>query len=89
MIIKFLQRYINLKADNMESTNKYIKVLNWFGIFLWTFFCGIAISCMRLVSWTFQNWGNLKADELIYTLTANLSGTNLAMVKSGILYCVP
>ena len=44
---------------------------------------------MRLVFWTFQNWGNLKADELIYTLTANLTGTNIAMVKDGIIYCVP
>ena len=69
--------------------NKGVKVLKTFGILFWALFCGLAVSCLRLVSWTFRNWGNLKADELFYTLTANLSGTNLAMVKSGILYCVP
>ncbi len=89
------QKRISRKDEDIndkQKTGNFIenqKILKAIGILFWTLLCGTSVSCLRLVFWTFQNWGNLKADELIYTLTANLTGTNIAMVKDGIIYCVP
>ncbi len=53
---------------------------------LWLFLCMLSIVTLRLVSWIFNNWANLKTDELIYTLTSSLTGTNPFMVRQGLIY---
>lgn len=78
-----------MREHKEKCLKKWENFFKYIGVMIWVLLCGIAVSSLRLVSWTFQNWGNLKADELVYTLTANLSGTNLSMVRNGILYCVP
>ncbi len=80
---------INISEKKPDHLIENRKILKNISLLFWALLCGASISCLRLVSWTFQNWGNLKADELIYTLTSNLTGTNLTMVKNGIYYCIP
>lgn len=53
---------------------------------VWVLFCGLAVCAVRMVMWVFNNWGNLKTDELIFTLTAPLTGTNPALIQSAITY---
>ncbi|WP_051656803.1 sulfatase-like hydrolase/transferase [Butyrivibrio sp. AE3004] len=49
----------------------------------------LSILSVRLVMWVFHNWGNLKMDEFIYTMTASKQGTNTTMIEGAIKYCVP
>ena len=51
--------------------------------------CVLAAFAWRLVFWVFHNWANLQADELLYTMGANLQGTNSQMIVSAAKYTVP
>ena len=63
-----------------KKRSYYIKLV------LWVFLCFLAMVTLRLVSWIFNNWANLRTDELIYTLTSSLTGTNPLMVRQGLTY---
>ena len=56
---------------------------------LWAVLLGVAAFTFRLVDWVFLNWGNLRMDELIYTMTADLSGTNPETIRSGLAHTIP
>ena len=55
----------------------------------WVLLSGLAMSVIRMVMWVFNNWGNLRTDELVFTLTSSLTGTNPAMIRSAMIYVVP
>ena len=55
----------------------------------WIILCVLSIFSIRMVSWVFHNWGNLRMDELIFTLTASLEGTNPALIRGAIFYVLP
>ena len=48
-----------------------------------------ALIIARLVSWVFHNWGNLKMDELVFTMGASLEGVNQSMIEGAVLYILP
>ena len=56
---------------------------------LWAVLLGIAAFTFRLVDWVFLNWGNLRMDELLYTMGADLTGTNPETIRSGLMHTVP
>ncbi len=60
--------------------------LDWLMISLWILICIISVISFRLVCWVFNNWANLRTDELIYTLSSSLSGTNPFMIRSAVIY---
>ena len=49
----------------------------------------IAAFSWRMVFWVFNNWANLKMDELLFTMQANLSGTNSQMIRNATFYIAP
>ena len=75
-------------SDNTKK-NRIKSILYWFFIVLWFITILMAIGSVRMVSWVFHNWGNLRADELIYTMSNSLEGTNPAMIRDAVFYVVP
>ena len=60
-------------------------------IYIWTVivfgFCLISFLAYCSEHWMFKTWANLSADELIYTITSPLDGTNTDMIKDYFSYC--
>lgn len=75
------------KQQNNSSNIK--KVFSKIRIILWVVFCGLAVLLGRTVPWVFENWGDLRMEELVYTMTMSLEGTNPATIKSYIEYVIP
>ena len=67
----------------MGNSDKQLK--KW-RIVVCTLLCFLAVIVFRLVSWVFANWANLKTDELIYTFSSSLDGTNPQMIRNALLY---
>ncbi|MBP3894468.1 MAG: GBS Bsp-like repeat-containing protein [Atopobiaceae bacterium] len=56
---------------------------------LWVALLALAAFLFRLVDWVFLNWGNLRMDELLYTMTADLTGTNPETIKGALAHTLP
>lgn len=79
-----------MNSNSSDGGKRKIKaILYWFIIVLWFISILLAIGAVRMVSWVFHNWGNLRADELIFTMSNSLEGTNPAMISDAIFYVVP
>ncbi|WP_408069573.1 GBS Bsp-like repeat-containing protein [Butyrivibrio sp. JL13D10] len=49
----------------------------------------VAAVLSRLVTWIFNNWGGLTMDEVVFTMIASKEGTNPAMLRDGVIFCIP
>lgn len=58
-------------------------------LFFWALLIAVAVGTYALMRWVLRNWGNLTMDEILFTLTGNLEGTNPTLVGSGIRAVVP
>ena len=60
------------------------------GILLFLINCLFIVSCLIYfsVDWVFKTWVNLTMDELMYTITSPLDGTNTEMIKDYCSYCI-
>ena len=75
--------------DKMKKGHFNSNVYGKIGLFIWIIVCAMGMLVYRLVSWVFHNWGNLRMDELVYTMTANLKGVNFSMIKAAVVYILP
>lgn len=54
-----------------------------------TIWAAVCVTIIRLVIWVFNNFGSLQMDEIMYTLTSSLTGTNPALIRSLYIEVIP
>ena len=78
-----------VSMDRTKKEHSNYNVFRKIGLCIWVIVCAMGMLIYRLVSWVFHNWGNLRMDELVYTMTANLKGVNSSMIKGAVIYILP
>ena len=78
------------KAETKAETSAFVrektrtKVIRWLLYFVMTFF----IISGRTAQWILNEWGDLTLDEVIFTITQPMNGTDSGIIRSYFVYAV-
>lgn len=73
-----------------RSEWKYMKKIFFvLGIILSVILCTFAAAVYNGLMWVLDNWRNLRMDEVVFTMTTSLEGTNPAMIQGAVERIVP
>ena len=78
------------KAETKAETSSFVrektrtKVIRWLLYFVMTFF----IISGRTAQWILNEWGDLTLDEVIFTITQPMNGTDSGIIRSYFVYAV-